>query len=74
VTTGAQNSFDRYEKTRDQLATTPSVSRLERWSSPHTHPGGSVWRVVAVKLRVLAMFVIRRISQGGGKKKALQQM
>jgi hypothetical protein len=74
VTTGASNSFDRYEKTRDQLATTPAVSKLERWSSPHTHPGHSVWRVAVVKLRVLAMFVIRRLSQGGGRRNALRDM
>lgn len=72
--TKASNSFDRYEKTRDQLATTPAVSRFERWSSPHTHPGGSIWRTVVVKLRVLAMFVIRRLSQGGGRLAALRGM
>ena len=74
MTTGTSNSFDRYEKTRDELATTPAVSRFERWSSPHTHPGGSIWRVIIVKLRVLAMFVIRRLSQGGGRREALGGM
>ena len=74
MTQGASNSFDRYEKTRDELATTPTVSRFERWSSPHTHPGGSIWRVIIVKLRVLAMFAIRRLSQGGGRREALGGM
>ena len=74
MTTGTSNSFDRYEKARDELATAPAVSRFERWSSPHTHPGGSVWRVVIVKLRVLMMFIIRRFSQGGGRRQALEGM
>jgi hypothetical protein len=74
VTTETSASFDRYEKSRDQLATNPTVSRFERWSSPHTHPGGSVWRTVVVKLRVLALFMIRRLSQGGGRRYALRGM
>jgi hypothetical protein len=74
VTTGTSNRFDRYEKARDELATTPAVSRFERWSSPHTHPGGGVWRGVIVKLRVLAMFIIRRLGQGGGRRQALAGM
>jgi hypothetical protein len=74
VTTAASNSFDRYEKARDELASTPAVSRFERWSSPHTHPGGGIWRTIIVKLRVLAMFVIRRLNQGGGRRQALGSM
>jgi hypothetical protein len=74
VTTGTSNSFDRYEKTRDELATKPAVSKFERWSSPHTHPGGGIWRGIIVKLRVLAMFIIRRLSQGGGRRQALTGM
>jgi hypothetical protein len=69
---GGISSFDRYEKTRDDLAANTTVSRFERWSSPHTHPGGSVWRTAVVKLRVLALFVIRRVSQGGGRRTALE--
>ena len=69
-----QSSFDRYEKTRNNLASKASISASERWTSPHTHPGHSVWRVAIVKLRVLAMFVIRRLSQGGGRRHALQEM
>jgi hypothetical protein len=65
-------SFERFEATRDRLATSPRVSRLERWTSPHTHPGGSVTRMVAVKLRVLVLFLLRRLSQGGGRRRALQ--
>jgi hypothetical protein len=69
---GGLSSFDRYEKTRDNVAGRARISRFERWSSPHTHPGGSVWRTVVVKLRVLALFVIRRLSQGGGRRAALE--
>ena len=74
MTTGTSNSFDRYEKTRDELASTPTVSRFERWSSPHTHPGGSIWRMGVVKLRVLALFIIRRLSQGRGRRETLKGM
>jgi hypothetical protein len=74
VTSGTSKGFDRYEKTRDQLAVTPRVSKWERWSSPHTHPGGSVWRAIIVKLRVLALFAVRRISQGRGRREALAGM
>jgi len=72
--TEASGSFDRYENARDLLAAKPSVSRAERWSSPHTHPGGSVGRTLVTKFRVLAMFIIRRLSQGPGRKKALAGM
>ena len=74
MSTGTPNSFDRYEKVRDELAATPSVSRFERWSSPHTHPGVSIWRTIIVKLRIVAMFIIRRLSQGLGRRQALTGM
>ena len=66
--------FDNYEKSRDELANKPQVSRFERWSSPHTHPGSSVGRMLIVKLRVLAMFIIRRLNQGTGRRRALAGM
>lgn len=74
MSTGTPNSFDRYEKARDELAAAPAVSRFERWSSPHTHPGGSFWRTIIVKLRIVAMFIIRRLSQGWGRRQALTGM
>lgn len=63
--------FERFEDTRDRLATAPRVTRVERWTSPHTHPGGSVSRLVAVKLRVLTLFLLRRLNQGLGRRRAL---
>jgi hypothetical protein len=66
--------FENYEKTRDELAHKPRVSRMERWSSPHTHPGTSMGRILFVKIRVLAMFIIRRLYQGSGRRHALAGM
>lgn len=66
--------FENYERTRDEIAAKPRVSRFERWSSPHTHPGPSLWRLLVVKIRVLAMFVIRRVNQGTGRRQALAGM
>jgi len=69
-----QKSFQRYERWRDSIARLRVVRRMERWLSPHTHPGASVLRVAAVKLRVLAMFLIRRLFQGVGRRSALEGM
>lgn len=44
---------------------------VERYTSPHTHPGGSIWRATLQKLRVLLNFAIRRLSLGTGRHQAL---
>jgi hypothetical protein len=69
-----KDSFQRYENWRDSAASSSTVSRSERWTSPHTHPGASVVRTIVVKLRVLAMFIIRRFAQGPGRRQALAGM
>ncbi len=66
--------FDNYEKTRDEFAQKQQVSQFERWSSPHTHPGASIFRILIVKSRVLSMFIIRRLNQGSGRRAALSDM
>lgn len=70
--TGA--SWYNFERQRDTLADRESLSYFERYSSPHTHPGGSVWRTLIQKLRVLVNFMIRRIAQGPGRKQALRPL
>ena len=47
---------------------------LERYSSPHTHPGGSIWRTTVQKMRVLVNFVARRIALGSGRSDALRSL
>jgi hypothetical protein len=74
MATPPKDSFQRYENWRDSVASLTGVSKTERWTSPHTHPGASVVRTAIVKLRVLAMFTIRRIAQGAGRRKALSGM
>ena len=64
--------FDRFESWRDSMVNRPAIRRLDRWSTPHTHPGTSAGRIVVMKLRVLAVFVLRRLAQGGGRRAALQ--
>ncbi len=44
----------------------------ERYTSPHTHPGGSVWRTIVQKLRVLVIFLLRRMALGPGRMAALE--
>lgn len=44
---------------------------VERITSPHTHPGGSVWRTAVQKLRVLFTFGARRLLMGPGREDAL---
>ncbi|MEK9602673.1 MAG: hypothetical protein VW015_04320, partial [Pontimonas sp.] len=66
--------FDRFEETKKSLGSNSSLTRFERWSSPHTHPGLSITRLAAQKLRVLALFGIRRLVQGFGRESALNEM
>ncbi len=66
--------FQRFEQTRDKIGSAKAVARLERWSSPHTHPGTSAVRVTVTKIRVLAMFLIRRLAQGRGRRSALRRV
>lgn len=47
---------------------------LERYTSPHTHPGGSIWRTALQKLRVLLTFVVRRLTLGTGRRRALRDL
>ena len=63
--------FDRFEEGKKSLEKNSAFRTFERWSSPHTHPGGSVLRLIVQKLRVLLTFVIRRIASGPGREGAL---
>ena len=63
--------FDRFEEGKRSLEKNSAFRTFERWSSPHTHPGGSVVRLIVQKLRVLVTFVIRRIASGPGREGAL---
>jgi len=47
---------------------------VERITSPHTHPGGSVWRTAVQKARVLITFVARRLLMGPGRKDSLASL
>jgi len=47
---------------------------LERYTSPHTHPGGSISRTTVQKLRVLGTFVARRLLLGRGRYQALARL
>jgi len=47
---------------------------VERFTSPHTHPGGKIWRLIAQKLRVLSVFIVRRALMGRGRRKALTDL
>ena len=47
---------------------------LERYTSPHTHPGGSIWRTTVQKIRVLVAFITRRLTLRGGRENALTRL
>jgi hypothetical protein len=64
--------FQRFENTRDRALESPRVARFDRLTSPHTHPGTSAGRILLVKLRVLLVFLLRRIAQGRGRTGALE--
>lgn len=66
-----QSSFDRFENSKTTLESNSKARFLERWSSPHTHPGGSVIRLGIQKLRVVVMFLLRRLVSGPGRSNAL---
>jgi hypothetical protein len=66
--------FDRFEDRKKSLEKISSFRTFERWSSPHTHPGGSVLRLITQKLRVLITFVIRRFASGPGREGALSAL
>lgn len=63
--------FQRFEDIRTRMLKNPRLSRFDRFTTPHTHPGLSVARMLVVKTRVVAVFVIRRIAQGRGRRQAL---
>lgn len=65
------NTWQKFEERKTALGDSESMTYFERYSSPHTHPGGGIWRTVVQKLRVLINFVIRRIAQGPGRHQAL---
>ena len=64
-------SFERFEARKKSLESNSTLHSFERWSSPHTHPGGSVLRLATQKLRVLALFALRRLVSGQGRTAAL---
>jgi hypothetical protein len=70
----ASDSWSRFEQSKERVSNNESLSYFERYSSPHTHPGGAIWRTVLQKFRVLALFLTRRIAQGSGKAEALAGM
>lgn len=70
----ASDSWSRFEESKERVSESQSLSYFERYSSPHTHPGGAIWRTVLQKFRVLALFLTRRIAQGSGKAAALEGM
>lgn len=61
-----------WERIKKPLETSRSTSYFERYSSPQTHPGGGVWRTLVQKLRVLGVFLLRRLSLGPGRRQALR--
>jgi len=67
-------SFERFEEGKKKFESNESARTFERWSSPHTHPGGSVIRLMVQKLRVLTLFVVRRIAAGQGRAAALSRL
>lgn len=70
----SSRSFERFERGKRVLETSKGARDFERWSSPHTHPGGSAGRLIIQKARVLVMFAIRRIASGGGRRSALNRL
>ncbi|AVG24584.1 KDO transferase [Pontimonas salivibrio] len=70
----ASDSWARFEESKERVSNSESLSYFERYSSPHSHPGGAIWRTVLQKFRVLALFLTRRIAQSSGKAEALQGM
>ena len=52
----------------------PRGHYVERYTSPHTHPGGSIWRTTLQKLRVPLAFAARRLTLGTGRHRALSKL
>ena len=65
------SGFERFENSKKSLESNSKARFLDRWSSPHIHPGGSVVRLAIQKLRVIAMFLLRRLVSGPGRRNAL---
>ena len=66
----AGTGFRVFESVKRSLVKLSWFERLERYTSPHTHPGLGVWRLIGQKFRVLAVFVVRRMAQGPGRRTA----
>lgn len=63
--------FAAFEAIKRRLVAHSWFERLERYTSPHTHPGLGVWRLAGQKLRVIVVFALRRMAQGPGRTRAL---
>jgi hypothetical protein len=66
--------FAQFELLKKRLMVNEGIRRLERITSPHTHPGLNLFAILLVATRVLATFVIRRLSFGTGRKSALKDL
>lgn len=71
---GNTDLFKRFNAWKSDFLSNPGLARLERFSSPHTHPGFSAWRILFQKVRVLIVFLVRRVAQGGGRTSALSEL
>jgi len=71
---GKVDLFKRFNAWKIVFLSNPALARLERFSSPHTHPGLSAWRILLQKARVVILFIIRRVAQGVGRKAALREL
>ena len=60
------------ERAKRPLQSTSGGQWMERYLSPHTHPGGSIWRTTLQKVRVLANLALRRALLGSGRRDALE--
>lgn len=67
----AGGGFRAFEAIKRSMGRHSWFERLERYTSPHTHPGLGVWRLAGQKWRVLLVFVLRRLAQGPGRSAAL---
>lgn len=66
--------FRAFEALKRSLVSRPWAQKLERYTSPHTHPGLGMLRLAGQKLRVLVVFVLRRLAQGPGRRRALEPL
>lgn len=70
--TVTESKHTSFEASKQRWLGRDGVSAFERYASPQTHPGRNPFRLILQNLRVLGVFLIRRVVMGAGRLAAME--